>query len=703
MKSMRRGGGRKGGVSGSRVGRGDRSRHRPRFDALEGRQVLSATASGVGVNALAVGDVNGDRLVDVAVAGRHDGHYDVIIYDGHGKTDASGGTVTNVLARLVDPLGPGVGPLTVALGDFNGDGVSDLAVASTSAFGNSPVVKTWSFQLKDPTALPLDAPVTQVPLGTAIAPAGLQNTKGLEVAAVDVDGDGTDELIVAPAVVGGSLDVYRFSKSDNSWVLAGQWNLKSLGMSAGVSLAAGSLDASGAPEIVLGSRVGDTVKVLDASTGAVKKTLHPLGSFSHGVRVATVSAVNDTGALVVTPRASGNGAPAPVLVRATDWKSRAFLPSRSPGAGELVAAGGGWVYPRSSVKDLSGPFPYSEGPVAPAVFLASTRGNTLVVQGFANGLSPDSADTVAETILTDKGSATKFTPLQEPGDMPGLPKTEATPLVAFPSSPVYRSPYRIELPGADPSVAKGLIPTTLHSGTNTDGWGPGLDLNAPPTVPSGLTHSQAADWLRQRLLTAYSRALGVAYQHHHDPFWQPQQGSLWNTVALGYQSPGIDCTNFTAYAYNSALGIRMNAATGKQASISPSNLADITIPESIAPYVNVQILSGPSGTTAADYKAFIDQLKPGDILYINPSHTAGQPSDPSSCTHAITWLGNYGKDSNNAGVPLIIDSTGNAPTHYDSNNRVIQPGVQIRPFGAPGGANQWYFLHVDHVLRIIAD
>jgi hypothetical protein len=79
-------------------------------------------------------------------------------------------------------------------------------------------------------------------------------------------------------------------------------------------------------------------------------------------------------------------------------------------------------------------------------------------------------------------------------------------------------------------------------------------------------------------------------------------------------------------------------------------------------------------------------------------------SDPSGCTHAITWLGNYGVDSNGLYTHLIVDSTGNQPGHVDSNGNAIQGGVQVRPFGPPNpqNLNDWYFESVDHVLRIIA-
>ena len=79
-------------------------------------------------------------------------------------------------------------------------------------------------------------------------------------------------------------------------------------------------------------------------------------------------------------------------------------------------------------------------------------------------------------------------------------------------------------------------------------------------------------------------------------------------------------------------------------------------------------------------------LQPGDILYID-----GKPG--GKVTHAITWLGQFGVDSNGEYQHLIIDSTGITPQHVDSNNQIIPEGVRVRPFadGTGKAPNTWYF------------
>jgi cell wall-associated NlpC family hydrolase len=323
------------------------------------------------------------------------------------------------------------------------------------------------------------------------------------------------------------------------------------------------------------------------------------------------------------------------------------------------------------------------------VLFGSTSGDSVVVQGFTASLSFSKADTYVEPVLARAAASAPFTPLQSPDTFSIAGASDATgaPLVAFPPL-VYHSPYAIDLSSAPASIDQGLLSkTAVKAGSGT--WGPHAAPNAAPTIPQGL--SGAADverWLRERLMAAYNDFIGVAYQHHHDPRWSPAHGSPWNVVSLGYQSQGVDCTNFTSFAYADALGIAMNADTAAQAGITSD--ADVQVPASLAPYIHVEVLPH-----YGSYQELVKHLEPGDIIYID-----GAPSTP---THAITWLGDFGVDTNNAGVPLVIDSTGDNPPHIDSNNHAIIGGVQIRPFAAPNAPdNNWYASHSDHVLRIIA-
>jgi cell wall-associated NlpC family hydrolase len=148
------------------------------------------------------------------------------------------------------------------------------------------------------------------------------------------------------------------------------------------------------------------------------------------------------------------------------------------------------------------------------------------------------------------------------------------------------------------------------------------------SAPAGC---DAVTWKRQRVLQAAEHYIGLPYQHHHVPQWNPS--SAWS----GAEGPGLDCSNFTAWAYNFGLGMHFTSDVVAQADGAQA-----------------------PGRVLATGEAF----EPGDILFI---------TDPTGATiaHAVIFV-----DSGH-----IIDDTG--------------PGVQIRPFTG------WYQQRYSHARRMI--
>src|SRR5712692_2412997 len=77
--------------------------------------------AGINPVSVAVGDFNGDGVQDLAVANANSNNVSVLSGNGDGSF------------RGVQNFAAGSGPRSVAVGDFNGDGVQDLAVANNGS------------------------------------------------------------------------------------------------------------------------------------------------------------------------------------------------------------------------------------------------------------------------------------------------------------------------------------------------------------------------------------------------------------------------------------------------------------------------------------------------------------------------------------------------------------------------------------------
>jgi hypothetical protein len=165
------------------------------LERLEARALPSFLAAqafdtGVGPNSIAVGDLNGDGFQDFAVANR--GTYIFHVDDGSVSVFLGNGDGTFQAART---FAAGIEPRSVAVGEFNGDGRLDLAVAGYGLRCFDPPDCT-DFRPVDETVRVLLGNGDGTFQAARTFPAGRGPSS---VAVADVNGDGRLDLAVANA------------------------------------------------------------------------------------------------------------------------------------------------------------------------------------------------------------------------------------------------------------------------------------------------------------------------------------------------------------------------------------------------------------------------------------------------------------------------------------------------------------------------
>ncbi len=137
-------------------------------------EVPQSVATSIEPLALAVGDVNGDGIPDLAVANVGDGTVSVLLGNGNGSF-----AVQQTFATGLGPASVAfVHPLSVVMGDVNGDGIADIAVANYSSNSVSVLLGNGDGTFQ-----------TAQTFATESSPGAL--------ALADTNGDGKSDLVVA--------------------------------------------------------------------------------------------------------------------------------------------------------------------------------------------------------------------------------------------------------------------------------------------------------------------------------------------------------------------------------------------------------------------------------------------------------------------------------------------------------------------------
>ncbi|MEZ5384029.1 MAG: NlpC/P60 family protein [Prosthecobacter sp.] len=203
-------------------------------------------------------------------------------------------------------------------------------------------------------------------------------------------------------------------------------------------------------------------------------------------------------------------------------------------------------------------------------------------------------------------------------------------------------------------------------------WGPAMKHFS---APSGLA-KQSPQWSRERVIATGLRYAGYSYQHHHVPDWEPPADWPRDPEQKTAVGKGVDCSNFTAFVYNLALGIKPTGAVKDQ-----SQMTEVEGPGAgrRVPVRRIEL--------SASYEDYPKVLKTGDLLFVK--------SMRGNVSHVVLWVGKIGQSPD--GLPLILDSTGTGAK--DANGEAIPDGIQLRPFRRTA----WYFTQASHVLRIIPE
>jgi hypothetical protein len=203
-------------------------------------------------------------------------------------------------------------------------------------------------------------------------------------------------------------------------------------------------------------------------------------------------------------------------------------------------------------------------------------------------------------------------------------------------------------------------------------WGPAMRHFNPP---AGLT-KKTPQWSHERVIATGMRFIGYSYQHHHVPDWEPPADWPRDPEQKTPVGKGVDCSNFTGFVYNLALGIL--PSTGIKTQAEMTDAAGPGAGRSV-PVKRVEL--------PKSHEDFSKELLTGDLLFVK--------SNKGNISHVVLWVGKIGNSPE--GLPLILDSTGSGAT--DSNGETIPDGVQLRPFKR----TTWYFTQASHVLRIIPE
>ncbi|MBL7961595.1 VCBS repeat-containing protein, partial [bacterium] len=222
--------------------------------------------AGSGPYTIAVGDIDGDGKPDVAVA--NEGSSMLSIF----RNTGTGGSAS--FAAKVD-FATGVSPRGVAIGDVDGDGKPDVVVTNNGGTTISVFRNTSTSG-----AITLD-PKVDFTMGN-----------GPNIVVIgDVDGDGKADLIVASEFSSGMISIFRNTGTNGTISFAAK--VDSMAGSGPWGVALGDVDGDGKPDLVNANAGNNTISVFrnTGTSGSISldtKVDFATGSYPLGVAIGDV-------------------------------------------------------------------------------------------------------------------------------------------------------------------------------------------------------------------------------------------------------------------------------------------------------------------------------------------------------------------------------------------------------------------------------
>ncbi len=251
---------------------------------IEGNQANAFSGTGPGMNVLssniafsgnigsvATGDLNGDGVSEIVVGEAAGGAGRFTIYT------VSGSSVTNSTDFDSGCAALGV---SVAAGDVDGDGIPEVITACATGSNPAPEATIWWL---DPSDFVTVTKSAEVALGATMD--GVQLTTG------DVDGFGTP-LIIASTVPNATVSSATVQMMDSTGAVKHTVKVGSGAIGRNVSVASGDVNADGVAEVAIGrpaQKMNGMVSIIriTGNSAVTLKAFRPFGSTRiHGTRVS---------------------------------------------------------------------------------------------------------------------------------------------------------------------------------------------------------------------------------------------------------------------------------------------------------------------------------------------------------------------------------------------------------------------------------